>query len=355
MRGLFMARLTLETRIRLETLLNLPFSGMLGALPMSKKLPKVAELLKVSISTLYREVKGRGFTYDNYNAQKAHLDSLNKISVGNTHYKYSEEQKQLILASFVEYSTKQNWSPNALLMRLRDELPSTIRLPTIETVYQWIYEDSLSGGVLYKYLPRKHKKRKHNIKQREQRINDKVSIHLRSIIVDERSRCGDLEIDSIVGPSNKAGALTATDRKSRYTLAKLVSSKSGDETLTKLLSLLLSHKKRIKTITSDNGFEFAKHLDIASKLNVMYYFADPYSSYQRGSNEHANGMIRRYFPKGTDFNDVTENQLQQALYKINHLPRKIHGGKTAHEVYYGINKKLIPARQRKIITFAFRS
>ena len=92
---------------------------------------------------------------------------------------------------------------------------------------------------------------------------------------------------------------------------------------------------------------------IASELNAQYYFAAPYSSYQRGSNEHGNGMIRRYFPKGTDFSLVTEDELQLALYIINHLPRKIHNGKTAHEISYSINKKLIPAKQRKILICAF--
>ena len=105
-------------------------------------------------------------------------------------------------------------------------------------------------------------------------------------------------------------------------MARLVSNKTGNETLVELLEMLLVHKKKIKTITSDNGVEFALHLAIASELNAQYYFADPYSSYQRGSNEHGNGMIRRYFPKGTDFSLVTEDELQLALYKINHLPRK---------------------------------
>jgi IS30 family transposase len=350
-----MPRLTLESRIRLETLLKLPSVGVLGQVPLSKRLPKIAKLLGVSESTLHREVKDRGFTYDNYDAHIAHADSQKKVAFANTHYKYTEEQKQLILLHLREYYLKNQWSPNALLMRLKTELPSNIELPAVETVYQWVYEDSVSGGDLYKCLPRKHKKRKCRIAVSRELISNKVSIHLREPAVDERKRCGDLEIDSIVGPANKAGMLTVTDRKSRFTMASLVNNKSGDETLSKLLTLLLTHKKRIKTITSDNGIEFAKHLEIANKLNVMYYFADPYSSYQRGTNEHANGMIRRYFPKGTDFTTITERELQNAIYKINHLPRKIHGGKTAHEVYYGINKKLIPTKQRKTIAFAFRT
>ncbi len=228
-------------------------------------------------------------------------------------------------------------------------------MPCIELIYQWVYEDAKQGGNLYKLLPRSHKKRKRKVKQREESISNKQSIHSRPEVVAERNRIGDLEIDSVVGPANKAGIITATERKSRFNMAKLVSSKSGNETLVKLLELLSKHKKKIRTITSDNGKEFALHLAIAKELNADYYFADPYSSYQRGSNEHSNGMIRRYFPKGTDFSLVTEKELETVLYKINHLPRKIHNGKTAHEIFYGIDKKLIPAKQRKILRCAFRT
>ena len=348
-------RLTLETRIRLETLLRLPFGGGFAPLAMSKKLPKIAKILEVSPSTIHREVKGKGFAYENYSANKAQAKSEQKVSEGNTHYKFSQQQKDLTLATFSEFSRGNHWSPNALLLRLKAELPSALEFPSLETIYQWIYEDSQAGGKLYKLLPRQHKRRKAKVNYREQKVADKISIHLREEIVDNRSSCGDIDIDSVVGPLNKAGIVTVTDRKSRFNMAGLVASKSSDDALNKLLELLLKHKKRIKTITSDNGKEFAKHKEIAAALNASYYFADPYSSYQRGSNEHANGMIRRYFPKGTDFAMITEAELQRALYLINHLPRKIHNGRTAHEVYYGINKKLIPAKQRKILGFAFRT
>lgn len=348
-------RLTLEKRIRLETLLKLPFSGFIESLSMAKKLPKIANLLEISQSTIYREVIKRGFTYDNYDATSAHRHSLEKVSNGNKRYLYSDEQKQLILEQYQEFAINKSWSPNALVLRLKAELRTDIKLPSVEVIYQWIAEDAASGGTLYKLLPRGHKKRKRKIAQSKEIISDKQSIHSRDEIVESRSRIGDLEIDSVVGPLNKAGIITGVERKSRYSMARLVKNKTGDETLIKLLEMLLVHKTKIKTITSDNGKEFALHLAIASELNAQYYFADPYSSYQRGSNEHGNGMIRRYFPKGTDFSLVTEKELQNALYKINHLPRKILNGKTAHEVFYGINKKLIPAKQRKILNCAFRT
>lgn len=139
-------------------------------------------------------------------------------------------------------------------------------------IYQWIEEDAASGGVLYKLLPRSHKKRKRKVLQSKEIICDKQSIHSRDEIVEKRSRIGDLEIDSVVGPLNKAGIITGVERKSRYNMARLVKNKTSDETLVKLLEMLRVHKKKIKTITSDNGKEFALHLAITSELNGSILF-----------------------------------------------------------------------------------
>ena len=178
---------------------------------------------------------------------------MNSISAGNKHYKYNKEQQASILSIFRSYSRDEGWSPNSVLLRLREELPSNIKLPSLETLYQWIYDDSASSGDLYQHLPREHKKRKKKVNNQAQKVSNKTSIHQREAIVNERSSIGDIEIDSVVGPVNKAGVITATERKSRFSMAKLVGSKTGDETLRKLLELLLQHKRRIKTITSDNG------------------------------------------------------------------------------------------------------
>lgn len=143
-------RLTLEKRIRLETLLKLPFDGLLGNLSMAKKLPKIAKLLEISQSTIHRGVINQGFNYGNYDANKAHGQSLEKVSDRNKHYRYSEEQKQLILKLYKDVATNKSWSPNALMLRLRTELATQIKLPSVEIICQWIYEDARSGGVLYK-------------------------------------------------------------------------------------------------------------------------------------------------------------------------------------------------------------
>ena len=184
-------RLTLEKRIRLETLLKLPFSGFMDNLSMAKKLPKIAKLLEISQSTIYREVIKRGFDYASYDANKAQLQSLDKVSNGNKRYRYSEEQKQLILEMYKEFATNKSWFPNALMLRLKAELAPNIKLPSVEIIYQWIYEDAGNGGVLYGLLPRSHRKRKRKTVQRKEIISNKQSIHSRDEIVEERSRIGD--------------------------------------------------------------------------------------------------------------------------------------------------------------------
>ncbi|MBX9597339.1 MAG: hypothetical protein K2X04_02040 [Burkholderiales bacterium] len=132
-------RLTLEKRIRLETLLKLPFNGLMDNLSMAKKLPMIAKLLEINQSTIHREVIDRGFDYDNYDANKAHCQSLEKVSNGNKRYRYNEEQKQLILEMYKEFATNKSWSPNALMLRFKSELAPNIKLPSVEIIYQWIY------------------------------------------------------------------------------------------------------------------------------------------------------------------------------------------------------------------------
>ncbi len=294
-------RFNLELRLKLEAWLAMPFYGLFENLPIAKKLPRIADMLGCAITTVKREVIDRGFTYDNYNAHQAQIDSERKVSSGNTHYTYSEEHRVLLLSEFKVFAENNDWSPAAFLLRLKHELDDSVRIPSLELLYQWIYEDARLGGELYKSLPRGQKKRKKQKANKPKKINDKVSIHERDAVVESRTRLGDFEIDSVVSVGNKAGITTANDRTSRFCLAKHAKSKYGDATKDTVLVMLRPHMRKLKTITSDNGTEFAEHLKIAKHLKVKYYFADPYCSNQRGSNENINGMIRRYFPKGTDF------------------------------------------------------
>lgn len=347
-------RLLYEDRIRLETLLKLPLRDNLGIpLTQTARILTISNQLGVNVSTIYREVSTNGFTYDNYNGSEADKLVKLRISQGNKRYRYNECQKKSILNIFRDLSRDLNWSLNSFKLRMLLELPE-IQSPSLETLYSWIYEDASQGGNLYKLLSRHHKKRhKRTDKAISSKIKDRVSIDCRPEVVNKRERIGDFEADSVVSCGNRAGILTATERKSRLVASTKVQSKCSLVTNKAMISMLKRY--RPKTITTDNGFEFAAHKRLSMELRYRHYHADPYASYQRGSNEHSNGMIRRYFPKGTDFEAVTEEELQKAVWKINHLPRKIFKGLSAHEVYYGRNKTMIQAKHRKIMHFAFRT
>ena len=129
------------------------------------------------------------------------------------------------------------------------------------------------------------------------------------------------------------------DRKTRYVLAGHIRSKHADGVTAVATRLLMPHKDKCHTITFDNGKEFAGHESIAAELQASVYFAHPYSSWERGLNENSNGLIRQYFPKGMDLTDVTEEQVQLAVERLNHRPRKVLGGRSPHEVLFGVEMR----------------
>ena len=239
-----MARLTLSDRIRLETLLNIPFRDKLGFIVgNTKKIQQIANRLNVSYTTIYREIAKNGFTIDNYVAQVAHSNSLKRISKGNSHSRYTKEQKIAVLDLFSQYASDAKWSPAAFIDRIRLELPD-VPIMSHETIYTWIYEDAKAGGPLFKLLLRTHRKRKPQNRNTkiEDKISDKVSIWNRPSSVLLREEFGDFESDSVVGPQNKAGIITSTERKSRLLLVAKVPSKNSDVVGDALITLLMPHK-----------------------------------------------------------------------------------------------------------------
>jgi len=157
-------------------------------------------------------------------------------------------------------------------------------------------------------------------------------------VVDERSRIGDWEVDTIVGPANKGAMLTVVDRKLGFLfLRKLEHGKNADGMAQAMIDLLLPYKSDIQTITSDNGTEFARHKEISEKLDASFYFAHPYSSWERGCNEKTNGLVRQYIPKKQNFDDISELKIKYIQMKINQRPRKKLGYLTPAQVFYRIS------------------
>ena len=237
--------------------------------------------------------------------------------------------------SFVESLLRRDWSPEQVSLWLKAEHSMAI---SHEWIYQYILQDKACGGSLYRHLrcQKQRRKRYGSHSQRGQLI-DRVSIDERPVIVDKRSRIGDWELDTIIGKGHQQGIVSLTERKSRYTLIHKVTRKTAQRVSDAIIRLLSPLADQVKTLTSDNGKEFAHHKHIAKALKADFYFAHPYASWERGLNENTNGLIRQYFPKNSSFTTITQTEINQAMNKLNNRPRKCLGIKTPNQVLLGIN------------------
>jgi len=152
-------------------------------------------------------------------------------------------------------------------------------------------------------------------------------------IVDEKSRVGDWEIDTIIGKSHKQAILSIVERMSKFTLLKKLNDKNSEATKIALTKALMEYKGHVHTITSDNGREFARHEEISIELEADFYFAHPYSLWERGLNENTNGLVRQYIKKGSELTDITDEDLAIISGKLNSRPRKTLGYKSPSEVF----------------------
>jgi len=188
---------------------------------------------------------------------------------------------------------------------------------------------------------KKYNKRDAQYNSRGQ-IPNRVSISKRPKIVDKKLRIGDWEVDLIIGKYHQGAIVTIVDRKSKFTLMRLLPTKEAKGVTQAIIELLRPIKNVIYTITSDNGKEFALHQEVSSSLDIDFYFCDPYSSWQRGLNENTNGLIRRYLPKKTDFTTVSDKEIIQIQNDLNNRPRKTLGYDTPAEVFYkAVSRKMV--------------
>jgi IS30 family transposase len=204
----------------------------------------------------------------------------------------------------IESRLRKKHSPEAISGRMKKE-----GLPTAspEWIYQHIYADKRKGGDLHLSLvSQKPRRKRAGSYDRRGQIENKTSIDQRPALVDELTRIGDGEIDLVIGQGHRCPILTFTERKSGVFLARLLSRKSAPEVAAAVIEMLRPYQEHLFTLTSDNGKEFAHHQDIAAALGCDYYFAHPYSSWERGRNENANGRLRRYFPKRMSFVHLTQ-------------------------------------------------
>lgn len=291
----------------------------------------IAQKLGVDKSTVSRELK-RNVGLRNWRPKQADKkararkdDNQNAVKFGACDWKV------------VDGYLREDWSPEQIAGRLR--LEGTMHI-VHETIYRHVYDDKETGGDLCKHLRCQKQQRKRYASGQNRRgvMKNRVSIDERPEIVDLRERLGDWEGDTVVGKNHKGAMVTLADRVSRYTLAQILQSKESIPVTQSVTDLLTPHKSNLHSITFDNGTEFSGHETIASNLEANVYFAHPYHSWERGLNENTNGLLRQYFPKGTDFTLVTQPQVDYAVEHLNGRPRKILGFKKPNEVHFATSR-----------------
>ena len=278
----------------------------------------IAFRLQRAPSTITRELK-RNKNRNGYFAKHAHKLARKRLSPNPktiTQDQWIEVEKLLSL----------QWSP--------EQISSHI-IVSLHSIYRYIYRDKRAGGSLYKHLRfQNQRKRKYGQPETRGQLTNRRNIKERPPIVEERTRFGDLEIDTIVGKKHQQSLVSIVDRKTGYLWLKKCRNRKSEDVLKATIELLKPMKKNIKTITADNGKEFSQHIQIAEALKIDFYFADPYSSWQRGTNENTNGLIRQYILKGSDLDDYSDQYIEDITTKINHRPRKRLGFRSPSQVLF---------------------
>lgn len=236
-----------------------------------------------------------------------------------------------LLVSVIE-KLKERWSPDQISGWLKLNNQGLI---SHESIYRHIWEEKRKGGKLYLFLRRrgkKYKKRGSKIAGRGC-IPNRVDIAERPEVVEKKERLGDWELDTIIGAQHKGVIVSMVDRASKYTMLVLLGNRKSKAVTEALIKRLCPIKKSVLTLTSDNGKEFAKHKDVSFLLGAGFYFAKPYRSWERGLNEHTNGLVRQYFPKKSRFDKLSKKQVAQVEKALNTRPRKVLGYRTPIEVF----------------------
>ncbi|MFV5490641.1 IS30 family transposase [Acinetobacter sp. ASP199] len=297
--------LTLEERYQIYALLREGFSKR-----------HIACRLNRSPSTISREIK-RNKARNGYFAKHA-----NKLAQAR-HCPNPKIIPSDIWLHVITYLNLQ-WSP--------EQIASQIPI-SLHSIYRFIRQDKSKGGLLFHNLKfRNQRKKKYGSAETRGQLNNRRSIHDRPIEIEQRSRFGDLEIDTIVGKNHQQSLVSIVDRKTGYLWLRTCNTRKADAISKATISLLAPLKDQLKTITADNGKEFSLHKHIAQELNLDWYFADPYSAWQRGSNENTNGLIRQYIRKGSDLNDYTDEYISEITERLNQRPRKRLGFKSPSQV-----------------------
>lgn len=286
---------------------------------------EIARQLGRDKGTISRELN-RNEGLRGYRAKQAHTKAcerrkkINKKEIGEFGWRYVEH-----------LLTVYKWSPEQINGRLT--YLGWDGVPSIEHIYRHVYLNLKAGGTLRDSLRgrRKYRKRYASGLECRGKISNRRDIEERDSVIETRTRLGDFEGDTVMGVKHQGAIVTLVDRKSRFLQASPLPNKSALGVSLACIALL--RDKRPESITFDNGTEFSKHGLISYATRADVFFAKPYRSWERGTNENTNGLLRQYFPKKTPLNAVTDAQVQHAVNQLNQRPRKILGWQTPCEVW----------------------
>jgi len=288
----------------------------------------IAKIVNISASTVSREIKRNaiisGYCFDQ--ADKKAQERRSRAS--QTSRKMTPE-----FIAKIRGKLNEHWSPEQIAGRFKLEG----LMISHETIYRYIWDDKQKGGRLFRDL-RHHGKRynkRSSSKPGRGCIPHRVDIKERPAIVELKSRIGDWEGDTIIGANHQGAILSYVDRHSKFTLLKKLDRRTAENVKAATIDKMAELPHQPLTITYDNGKEFSEHLEIGETLDAKCYFATPYHSWERGLNEHTNGLVRQYVPKSSDLQEVSDEKIQKIENHLNNRPRKVLKYRTPFEVFYG--------------------
>lgn len=275
---------------------------------------------------LERNAKKRG----GYNAKRAIMLSQERKERYGRNRKFTSEIEKAVHL----YIEGEQWSPEQVTGYFKK-----VGKPMVshERIYQHIRADKKNGGTLYQNLRHKLKHRKRPVGGKPIPIKDRVSIDERPEAINNKERFGDWEIDTIIGKDGKGAIVTIVERSTAFFMMKNLPGGKNAEGLAKtVIEMLLPYKKHVHSITADNGTEFADHKTITKALGLAFYFAHPYSSWERGLSEYTNKLIRQYIPKKSVFTDFSDEYILEKQYKINRRPRENLNFESPKTIFYNL-------------------
>lgn len=276
-------------------------------------------------STVVRELRRNAGWHKFYEADRAQAKAVTRRSVSRRNRRISPRHWRDVVRLL-----EADWSPAQAAGRLRKERQLRI---SASTIYSYVWLDRATGGHLYRFLRHGGKRRAPYGSRRDapRRFRGR-SIDTRPPHIAHRRRRGHWEIDTMAGPG-RAALLTVVERKTGFVLIGKLRSRTAADAAKRVLALMRAHRRKIRTITADNGAEFADHRRIERLTGVRFYFTNPYHAWERGTNENTNGLIRQYWPKGHDFTHITQYDCNTIAKKLNSRPRKRLNWRTPEECY----------------------